>query len=178
MAQKPSDRHPPANPSNGQTGIFHASFSGVQLHSLFNQYNKLLFAGVGNVLRHDDGIGVYISGKIRNTDNVASCIVGQSIENYIGKINKTKSDVLVVIDCVDLNEKPGQASLLPIDKIKDYTFNTHNISLNRVSDFFQMPVFVLGIQPLDISFGEGFSEPVLQTANTIIEIINQKENEN
>jgi hypothetical protein len=35
------------------------------------------------------------------------------------------------------------------------TTGTHNISLAKLSELFNMPVYILGIQPADISFGEG-----------------------
>ena len=54
---------------------------------LNNRNKKILFAGVGNVLRSDDGVGVYIVSAIRSHDNISTIIVETSIENYISKIN-------------------------------------------------------------------------------------------
>ena len=39
----------------------------------------------------DDGVGVYISRRIKNRGNISSLTVEVSIENYIGKINSLKS---------------------------------------------------------------------------------------
>ena len=62
---------------------------------------KILFVGIGNLLKMDDGIGVYISRRIKERGSVSSLTVEVSIENYIGKINSLKPDILVLIDCVD-----------------------------------------------------------------------------
>ncbi|MCK4662003.1 MAG: hydrogenase maturation protease [Bacteroidales bacterium] len=144
------------------------------LISLIKQTNKKkLFVGIGNVLKTDDGIGVYISNKIKESSSIQKLIVEISIENYLGKINSLNPDVLILVDCVDFGKQAGYYELLPVEKVKDFTMNTHNISLKRISELFKMPVFILGIQPKRIDFGEKISEIVLKTAQYILEIINQ-----
>ncbi len=59
---------------------------------------SILFVGIGNVLKSDDGAGVYISRNIRKRGNISSLTVEVSIENYIGKINSLDPDILVLID--------------------------------------------------------------------------------
>lgn len=133
---------------------------------------KILFVGIGNLLRMDDGAGAFISSAIKNRSNISSLTVEVSLENYIGKINSLDPDILVLIDSVDMKMAPGSYKLLQVDQIEDLTFNTHNISLNRLSEFFRMPVFVLGIQPEKIDFGENMSYIVQKEAEKIINIIN------
>jgi len=136
---------------------------------------KILFVGIGNLLKMDDRIGVYISRHIRNTEIITSLTVETSIENYIGKINSLNPDILVLIDCVDLKSVPGTFKLLDISQIRDLTFNTHNISLKRLSDFFLMPVYILGIQPEKIDFGENISYLVKKIADKLIKRLNRQE---
>jgi hydrogenase 3 maturation protease len=146
------------------------------LDKLLSQTDKrILFVGIGNVLKQDDGVGVYISSKIKETSYILSLTVEVSIENYIGKINSLNPDILVLIDCADLDSPPGTWNLIPVSDIKDLTFNTHNISLKRLSDFFNVPVFVLGIQPVSIDFGENISYLVKNIADWIILQINNQE---
>jgi hydrogenase 3 maturation protease len=144
------------------------------LKSLLGQKDKkILFVGIGNVLRSDDGVGVYICRNIVSTNNVKTLIVEVSIENYIKKINDLNPDILVLVDCADLNRVPGYAELLPVGQIKDFTTNTHNISLKRVSEFFNMKVLVLGIQPDSVSIGENMTKQVKESADRIIKNINE-----
>ncbi len=144
------------------------------LSFLLNQKNKIiLFAGIGNVLRSDDGAGVYICKGIIPDENIYTLIVEVSIENYIKKINDLNPDILILVDCVNFNKEPGYSDLLPIDKIVDFTTNTHNISLKRVAEFFKMEVLVLGIQPASVSFGENITKEVKESADNIIQSINQ-----
>jgi len=142
---------------------------------LADEQKKILFAGIGNLLKSDDGAGVYISRKIRNSGSITSISVEVSIENYIGKINGLAPDILILIDCVEMNSPPGTCNLLPVEKVSDMTFNTHNISLSRLRDFFEMPVYILGIQPEKVDFGEKISYIVKKVADKIIRLINKQE---
>ena len=140
-----------------------------------NKEKNILFVGIGNLLKTDDGVGVYISNKIKKRLNRSSLTVETGIENYIGKINTLAPDILVLIDCVELNSVPGTIKLLELSQIQDLTFNTHNISLRRLADFFEMPVYILAIQPEKIDFGENISYLVREIADKIIKQINKQE---
>ena len=147
-----------------------------ELNKLLSQKDKKrLFVGIGNLLKSDDGAGVYISNRIKQRGTILSLTVEASIENYIGKINSIEPDILILIDCVDMKSVAGTFKLLTLNQIHDLTFNTHNISLKRLSEFFNMQVFVLGIQPEKIDFGEKISYLVKIMANKIIKQINRQE---
>ncbi len=147
-----------------------------ELNKLLSQKDKKrLFVGIGNLLKSDDGAGVYISNRIKQRGTIFSLTVEASIENYIGKINSMDPDILILIDCVDMKSVSGTFKLLKLNQIHDLTFNTHNISLKRLSEFFSMQVFVLGIQPEKIDFGENISYLVKNIANKIIKQINKEE---
>jgi len=147
-----------------------------KLKALISQNDrKFLFVGIGNLLRQDDGAGVYISTRIRETDNIKVITAEVSIENYIGKINSTDHNTLVVIDCVEMNRPAGSFDLIPVEQVSDLTFNTHNISLKKLSGFFRNELLILAIQPETIAFGENLSYIVHEACDRIIEIINKKE---
>jgi hydrogenase maturation protease len=134
--------------------------------------SRILFTGIGNVLRSDDGAGVYICRQLQPSPFCELLVVEVSIENYIGRINQSGADVLVLMDCVDFGRDPGYFDLLPVDELKDLTFHTHNISLKKISELFLMPAWILGIQPASTSFGEELSDPVRKSATAIIRMIN------
>jgi len=133
-----------------------------------------LFIGVGNVLRSDDGIGVYIVKGIKEKERIRVINAEVSIENYIGRVNSINPDVIIITDCVHFGKYPGYSQLLPVGKLQDQTTHTHNISLEKVSELFAAPVWVLGVQPASVSFGEVISPPVLKAAEKIINIINSQ----
>ena len=141
---------------------------------LNNPPGKILFVGIGNVLKSDDGVGVYICNRIIPSNYISTLIVEVSIENYIGKINKSSASLLILTDCVELGKYPGYWDLLPAEELIDLTFHTHNISLKKISELFNMPVWILGIQPGNTSFGEELTHEIKNTAENIINLINQK----
>jgi hydrogenase 3 maturation protease len=144
----------------------------ADLKSVIGSYERKLFVGIGNVLKSDDGIGVYIARQIRESDKIKTLVVEVTIENYLGKINSIPHDVLILIDAVDFQQEPGFFRLLTPDEIMDYTATTHNISISKLLGFFMSPVLILGIQPQSISLGESISEPVKKQADLILKWIN------
>jgi len=146
---------------------------GADLKHLFEVPGQtILFVGVGNVLKHDDGVGVFIASRIKQSNRIKSLVVEVSIENYIGKINRTSPDILIIIDATDFGKKPGFSRLAEVSELKEITTNTHNISIAQLSELFNMPVYILGIQPADVSFGEGLCREVIQAAERVIQMIN------
>ena len=135
--------------------------------------DRLLFIGVGNLLKSDDGVGVIICNQIIERSNIRTLTVEVSIENYIGKINSMNPGTIVLLDCMELGSNPGTYRLVALDQVEDITFNTHNISLGKLGDFFHYPTYVLGIQPQTTVFGDQLSPPVQDAAHRIIRQINQ-----
>ena len=97
----------------------------VELKSILAQKDKKkLFVGIGNVLKSDDGTGVYISRKIEVRDNISSLTVETSIENYIGKINSINPDILILVDNDKITYSDEQRIKYPI---YDLEFETGKI---------------------------------------------------
>ena len=143
-----------------------------KLENILNRKNKIiLFAGVGNVLRSDDGVGVFIVSGIENRNHISTLLVEVSIENYINKINSISPDILIIADCLDFNREPGYADIIPVGQTNEFTISSHNISLKRISEYLKMEVYVLGVQPADLRVGEHLTPVVRESAKKIIEII-------
>jgi hydrogenase maturation protease len=134
--------------------------------------NSLLFAGLGNSLKSDDGVGIYIAGKLKDSGVKRVIIAESSIENYIGVINREKAQILILIDAVDFGEDPGFFALVPVDKLKDTTTGTHSVSLRVISLFLKTPEkWVLGVQPQNVSVGTELSEKVRSVSDQIVKTI-------
>lgn len=135
--------------------------------------SDILFVGVGNVLRNDDGAGVYIVSQTETEGRFSKLLVEASIENYISKINSLDPDILIIADCIDFNRKPGFSGLVPVSRIKEFNISSHNISLRRVADHLKMEVHVIGVQPSDLRVGENLTPPVREAADKIILMLNE-----
>ena len=140
---------------------------------LCRKETAILFAGVGNVLRCDDGAGVYIVSSILAKGNVSTLLVEASIENYISKINSLDPDILIIADCIDFDREPGYSGIVPVSQIHEFTMTSHNISLRRIAEHLKMEVYVIGIQPADLRVGENMTPPVRKEADKIIGLINE-----
>ena len=136
------------------------------------QTKTTLFVGIGNALKSDDGIGIHICKNIKQTNNIKTLIVESGIEKFVGKINSLNPEILILVDCTDFKKKPGFVDILPIEQIQDFTVNTHTISVKRISEFFDMKTYLLGVQPENLKFGEEFAKSVINSANELIKKIN------
>jgi hydrogenase 3 maturation protease len=136
---------------------------------ILDNNKKVLVIGMGNRFRKDDYAGIYISEEIKKTGMVNVMIVENSIENYIGKINKLNPEIIVIIDAANFHCEPGYFELTSIFNIFDNTAGTHSLSIRKIASLIKTDeIYVLGIQPGDISFGTELSQPVLKSAKRII----------
>jgi len=146
-----------------------------KLQTIFaNKSRQILFVGIGNALKSDDGIGIYICRNIIQKDNVSVLIVESGIEKFVGKINSIAPDILILVDCTDFQKEPGTCELISLDMLADFTMNTHTISIKRISEFFKMEKYLLGIQPLNVKYGEEFSPVIKKAADQLVITINKQ----
>jgi len=136
---------------------------------------KILFVCISNILRNDDGIGEYIYNNISKLPNILVVNVGSSPENYVSKIRKYGVDVIIFIDSIILDSNPGEINLLEEEEIKSYTSSTHSISLemiiNQIKRNKKFSIYLIGIQPENISIGTEISDKVLKSADKLIEML-------
>jgi len=135
---------------------------------------RVAIVGIGNTLRGDDGVGPYIANALKSTRiDVLILDAGSTPENYLGKIVKFKPDMVLLIDALELGGKAGEYRITGAAKLKDTTLSTHNFSSKLLIDYLKeeadADVFMLGIQPESIKLGEGLSDDVKKTADSVID---------
>lgn len=140
---------------------------------------RILIAGVGNVLRSDDGFGVVVAERLASRDLGPDVEV---IETGIGGIHLVQEllsgyDALVVIDTADHDRDPGTVMVIepevadvhdmPDMQKFDFLADMHYAKPERafmLGRALQVlpPIFLLvGCQPLDAEgLGQGLSAPV------------------
>ena len=141
-----------------------------------NERKKVLIIGMGNRLKGDDGVGSIIAEKLKEKirkENLFVIDAENAPENYTGKIKEISPELLLIIDAVDFNSYPGDFKIFEINEIKDTTVSTHNFSISLLKKFIKVDeIYLLGIQPENISFGENLSERVKKSVEKIIEKFN------
>ena len=132
------------------------------------KYSRIFIIAVGNYFRSDDGAGPRILERLKPTARVQLLNAETNLERYIEPIKESGADVLLFLDCIHFGKEPGYTALLPVAQIEDYTLHSHNISLKRISDFFSVPAYVLGIQPASLKVSETLSEGVAAAVEEVV----------
>jgi hydrogenase 3 maturation protease len=137
---------------------------------------RLIFIGIGNKLRKDDGAGSIIISRLkrRGIKNVLDC--GIVPENFIGKIKEINPTHIIFFDIVDMGEKPGTYRIINEDELCERMISTHRLSINILFKILRkeipnVKILLIGIQPKNIEFGKGLSKSVNKGINSLIEEI-------
>lgn len=141
----------------------------TDMEELKNKIRKLLkgrivYMGIGNILRGDDGIGPYLVEALRKKG--ASVVdAGTVPESYIGPVARLKPETIVLVDAVHLGLEPGAVELLERDEILEHNcFSTHNLSpvlvMERLENETGASVFMLAVQPGTLKLGNPLSPAV------------------
>ena len=139
---------------------------------------RILVAGVGNVLRGDDGFGVTVVQRLLERDVPDEVEV---LDIGIGGIHLVQelfagADALVVVDAVDLGKTPGTVvvqrpeirEVSEPDDLADVHYATPERALMfaRGLDILPASVWLVGCQVVDAaSLGEGLSPAVARAVD-------------
>ncbi len=136
---------------------------------------RIVYMGMGNILRGDDGIGPKLVEVLRNR-GARTVDAGTVPENYIGPVKRLEPDIIVMIDAVHLGSEPGSVELLKRDEILENSgFSTHNLSpvlvMERLESETGATVFMLAIQPQTLTLGAPLSPAVNLLLKTLPDIL-------
>ena len=131
--------------------------------------------GIGNPLRGDDGFGPALVERLQGKVKAVCIDAGNSPESYAGKITKENPDTILFIDAVHLDLPPGQYQILKPEEILKSGFTTHDISPRVFIEYLKSQtkadIYMLGVQPKDITLGDGMSKSVKKTLEEIEKLI-------
>jgi hydrogenase 3 maturation protease len=132
---------------------------------------KTVIVGIGNPLRGDDGFGPALIGRLQGKINLICIDAGNAPENYLGRIIKEEPDTVLLVDVAHLDLEPGQYQILQPPDILKCGLTTHDMSSRMLIDFLenqtQADIFMLAVQPKNISLGEEMSECLSKTLDEI-----------
>ncbi|MEN3186705.1 MAG: hydrogenase 3 maturation endopeptidase HyCI [Atribacterota bacterium] len=135
---------------------------------------KTVLVAVGNSLRRDDGVGVYIGERVKKYDSPFYSVVlaGFTPERVFDEILQENPAKVIFIDAASFGGRPGEVRVLKEGEVVATTLSTHTFPLpviaRIVAEETGCPVFFVGIQPQDVSFGEGLTEAVYEAAQAIL----------
>jgi hydrogenase 3 maturation protease len=127
---------------------------------------NVVILGVGNELRGDDGVGVYIARKLKKKNVINA---GVAPENFVGKIRKMKPRRIVIFDALDFGGEPGEVKIIDAKKTEGLKISTHSLPLSFFCQLFEKKeIYLVGIQPKGNEFGSEMSKEVKKAANKLI----------
>jgi len=140
---------------------------------------KSCLVGIGNKLRADDGFGPYIieglsqKGIFPEDDLL---VVEDVPENFAFPISRKEATNIIFIDAIFLEAPPGTVVFGPLAELEGIgqIVSTHKLSLRltaRVIEEAGKNVFLLGVVPSSLEFGQPLSPEIKSVADNLIALI-------
>lgn len=137
---------------------------------------KTIILGVGNLLLSDEGAGLRVVERLAKTyhlpDNVQTLdggTLGLDLLHYLEGEDGGPVDNLLIVDAVEMGEKPGSLLRMEGDEIPSTLsakMSPHQIGVPdmlfaaKLRDLYPPKVVLLGIQPASLEVGLTLSPPV------------------
>lgn len=125
---------------------------------------NVLILGVGNRLCGDDAVGSILAERLAGKVPIPVIDASDVPENYLGPIEASGADLVLVLDAADLGANPGNLSLVETDQMKDMGFTTHTSSLallfKAIPPARRPDALLVAIQPEQTGAGQGLSRSV------------------
>jgi hydrogenase 3 maturation protease len=126
--------------------------------------SKIIFLGLGNNYRGDDGAGLYFLKKLKSSGAFKDSIyieAGINPENYIAQILKLAPSILIFIDSAKWGGEPGNIKLFRSSETGGLSVSTHSYSLKILEEYFlqfnHIDFYYVGIQPFTTLSVKGLS---------------------
>jgi hydrogenase 3 maturation protease len=140
---------------------------------------KIAVLGVGSVLRNDDAAGLLVADELKKIKSPKLKVFFGSTapENLTGEIIKYRPTHIIIVDSVDMDQKPGSILLIDHLVVDGVSFSTHMLPVKMIVDYFleslKCEIIIIGIQPKSLEFGEIVSNGVKKSIKQIADAIRQ-----
>ncbi len=130
---------------------------------------KVLFVGVGNPLRGDDGVGVFLAELLKPYFPVF--IAGERPENLLS-YELQGIETVIFRDACSFRGRRGDVRLLSIEETENHFLYSHRVPLHLIASLLKgLKVYILGIEPDEFVPGTGLSNKVKKSAYLVRDII-------
>ncbi|MGB9711402.1 MAG: hydrogenase 3 maturation endopeptidase HyCI [Thermodesulfovibrio sp.] len=151
----------------------------MELNEFLNNIKgKVIIAGIGNPLRGDDAVGLYIVKELKNKINAVLIDCEDRLERFIEEIIQHKPDTIIFIDALHMHHEPGCVVFLSEENLQHPEISTHQTNLKMCIEYIKAriktKIFIIGIQPENTNFGNSMSERVLNVAKILKDILIQE----
>ncbi len=136
---------------------------------------KVLLLGVGNILQGDDGIGPYLIQRLHGKIEIPLIDAGDVPENYIGPIEDSGADLVLVVDAADIGAKPGEIALIEMAQLTDFGVSTHTANLallfKVIPEEKRPEALLVAVQPASMQTRRGLSDAVRESLDGLEQVL-------
>ncbi len=142
---------------------------------------RLAILGVGCFVDADAAAGLIVAANLKNRfeeagyENIKVLIGGTEPEKCVKEISEFKPEHLLVIDTADVLREPGSITVILPDIMMGVSYTRHMLMLRIIVEYLKKEmkcgITILGIQPAYAAVGEGITEKVRESIETVSEII-------
>jgi hydrogenase 3 maturation protease len=138
---------------------------------------KVVLAGLGCPDRGDDGAGCALARSLQGHPSLRALDCGDRPENYTGDIAREEPDTVLLADALEMGGHPGDVAILEAEELGGGGFETHRASVGILMEYLRRRtgarVLLLGIQPSQISDGEGLSPEVAASVANLARLLGE-----
>jgi hydrogenase maturation protease len=141
--------------------------------------NRILVAGIGNVLLRDDGVGVHAIRELSKNPlaEMQAVEVGCAVFDALHLFEW--ADKILLIDAMTAGGRPGSIYLVPIDDVEknDAHASLHELSVTATFSMLRRSVLpevtVIGIEPETIDYGLELTDSVQASLPKVLDLARQ-----
>jgi len=144
-----------------------------QLSDFISGASRIAILGIGNDLRTDDGLGLFIVKELKTKHpNVFIENVGSVPEAFARPLAEFGAERVIMIDAADMRKPVGHIELVTKDRIGGIAISTHSMPLSFLMQYLEDQTggktILLGVQPQSIVFGESLTPVVEEVSRKLI----------
>jgi hydrogenase 3 maturation protease len=153
-----------------------------QLRDKLAGCQRLAVVGIGSSLRSDDCAGIIAAGRLSGFQPKGRVVLevfmgGSAPENLTGKIRDFRPTHILLVDAASFREKAGAIKIFNPGQSSGACFCTHQLPLKILADYLRQElscaVWIIGIQPKSLAFGDKASREVRQAARAVAGALKQ-----
>lgn len=146
---------------------------------------RIVVVGVGQELRGDDAVGVYLARALKSCPKLGSIVkvvdAGSAPENVTGLLRCLHPDLVMIFDAAQMDEIPGTVCWLDWGRVSPTCTTSHTLSLDIFADYLKSEldceVILIGIQPLNITFTSQMTDEMYSAIGSILNDLSKVLNE-
>ncbi len=143
---------------------------------------KLAILGIGSELMQDDAAGILVTESLKEkfgegNSNFKIYTGYTTPENFTKSIIDFDPELIILIDSAELKLHPGTISIVPVERITDFSLGTHKLSLAMMIKYLKKVIncefIVLAIQYKNVEFNAKMTMDVQDSVKKLTALLSE-----